>query len=200
MKKPKTVEIDDVISEKEYKRFLKYGINSSTWYATTYARSTHETRDRLIQKGYPTSSTQVKLEKDGEIKEVVILDEVIENLQSNGILNDQAIVEYAIYAAFTNNQGMSKVLRKLSTRGIDRELIDEEMEKLTESFDEEEQAQAEYDGVDRLASRMVESYAFTKIADPWKRKNKLMTTLVRKGYQFGTVQEWIDENSEYFSN
>lgn len=207
-KKPKTVEIGEEITEKEYQRFLKYGINSSIWYVTTYGRTTHETKDRLLKKGYPNHETAVKfVNKDKitgvvetEIKNIFILEEVIENLEKNMILNDRGLVEAALFSSFSNNHAMSKIIRKLSTRGIDREMIDEEVEKLTEIYDEEEQREAEYDGVDRLASRMVESYTFVKITDPWKKKNKLMTSLVRKGYGFDLVQEWINENSEHFSS
>lgn len=190
MKKAKQVDFpqDRPLTFEEYNDLSKHAYNSALWYVTNYNKNSYQIRTKLYDKGY--LKDEVPVVKNDEKTYHNIVEETITKLKDFSYINDESYVESAIYSGLRKGKSISSIRTKLFQTGLPKDLIDKGMEE----FSEETQTEMEDDALDKAASKIVNSYSFTKITDPFKAKQKIVQSLATKGFPMGKIFEWIDEN------
>jgi regulatory protein len=127
-----------------------------------------EIRDKLVEREY--------VEK--------IIEDVIATLERYGYLNDRTYAEEWIESRMRSKpKGKIALKRELERKGIDRSIIED---ALSQAFDQSKEAEMALD----LARRKVRSY---NADDPVAAKRKLQSFLIRRGFDFETVKDVIEQ-------
>lgn len=190
MKKAKRVDVptDRPLDFDEYESLKKHAYNSALWYINNYGKNSYQIRTKLYDKGF--LKTEIKVIHDEKEFYSNIVEEVIEQLIDYSFINDEQYIDNAISSGLNKGKSLSAVKTKLFQTGLPKDLIDEGIER----FEEKEDDNLEDEALDKAANKIVRSYAFTKIDDPFKAKQKIIQSLGTKGFQIGKILEWIDEN------
>ena len=130
--------------------------------------TTKEIRDKLVERGYVDK----------------IIEDVIATLERYGYLNDRTYAEEWIESRMRSKpKGKIALRRELGRKGIDTSIIED---ALSRAFDESKEAEMAMD----LACRKVRSY---NVDDPVAAKRKLQSFLLRRGFDFETVKDVIEQ-------
>jgi regulatory protein len=130
--------------------------------------TTREIRDKLIEREYVDK----------------IIEDVIATLERYGYLNDRTYAREWIESRMRSKpKGKIALKRELESKGIDRSIIED---ALSQAFDQSKEAEMAMD----LARRKVRSY---NADDPVAAKRKLRSFLLRRGFDFETVKDVIEQ-------
>lgn len=130
--------------------------------------TTKEIRDKLVERGYV-----------GEI-----IREVIATLERYGYLNDRTYAEEWVRSRMqAKPKGKIALRQELARKGIEKSIIED---VLSQAFDESSEMDMALD----LARRKVRSYSDD---DPAAAKRKLQSFLLRRGFDFETVKDAIEQ-------
>lgn len=187
MRQAKTVEIpeDRTITEEEYRKLSSHAYKSSVWYITTYNKNSYQTREKLLKKGYIKDSVIV-LKNDSTQYEVNIIDEIIEKLFDYYILDDDAYVDSFIRNSLSRGIGLSSIRVKLLNNGIPQDMI----ERFFVDYENDTRVD---EALDKSAYKIINSSSFRKL-DFFKRKEKIVRSLVSKGFALSDIFEWVEEH------
>lgn len=125
-----------------------------------------ELYDKLKEKGYSDEA----------------MDEAVERAKKYGYINDNYYIEcYIKTKAIPAKWGEQKIISKLYQKGIKIEIIKQKLEDL---YDENDK----YDNAMELAKK---KYAMLKDTDKNKKKQKLNSFLLGKGYRYDVISSVI---------
>ncbi|ABO50357.1 regulatory protein RecX [Desulforamulus reducens MI-1] len=156
--------IQQIIRAENKHQIISYAISLLSY----RARSSHELRTRMRDKGY----------------QVAVVEETIETLQRLGYIDD---IEFA--KVFINDrQRLKKVGKKLIRqelwqKGISKDIINDLLEQATDD-------EQEYQRAKTLAIKKITSY---RKDDERTKQRKLYSYLIRKGYSFSIASSVIKE-------
>lgn len=130
--------------------------------------TTREISDKLVERGYVDK----------------IIEDVIATLKRYGYLNDKTYAQEWIESRMRSKpKGKIALRRELGRKGIDKSIIED---ALGQAFDQSKEAEMALD----LARRKVRSY---NVDDPVVAKRKLQSFLLRRGFDFETVKDVIEQ-------
>lgn len=189
-KKPKvarTVVIpeDRPLTLEEFIDLRDHAYNSAFWNVTHYARTEKQVVDKLLSKGYVEDEVAY-LNEDGERRSQDIIEWVLEELKEREFLGDEDYMERFISSKLSQGWGMSRIRMEALRKGVDRDVIDAIVEQL--DFSEEED-----DALGRELERALRSSAVQRDGDPYKRSQKVVQSLMRKGFSYGDIREKMEE-------
>jgi SOS response regulatory protein OraA/RecX len=188
MKKARNVseyfESGEPISFKDFMSLESHAKASATWYATTFSRNSGQVRKKLITKGYPIGP--VKYISNGVLLEYDFVERTIEYLLEISVLDDYGYALAAAKREFSNGRGSSRVRAKLISNYVEPELADRVMNELLER-DEQDAA------LSKAFDRAIKSYSYRNEQDAYKRKQKLVSGLMTRGFSYGDILEKYDE-------
>lgn len=142
----------------------------------------------LGRRHHATSELKRKLwNKDYEQK---LIDEVIEDLQKKGYLDDKEFIRAFVAEKIkTKNWSTKKIKSELLKRGIDSKLIDKMPNVRT--------VESDFESAMKLADKKYE-LLFKRNLDPKEMRNKLSVFLFSKGFDYDLIKEVCDKlmNSE----
>lgn len=189
MKKAKTVEIPEnrTIDFETYIKLNDHAYKSSLFYVTTYNKNSYQIREKLIQKGYIQDTIIVQY-KDGHTEEYNIIDDTLDKLKDQLILDDYQYVKSFLQNGLDSGKSLQSLKNKLFINKIPSEMIDQILDSDEIRIDESY-------GLDKEASKIVRSSSFYKL-DKYKKQQKLLRTLVNKGFKMDEVYAWINDNSD----
>jgi regulatory protein len=146
----------------------------------------------LGRRQHSSSELRRKLwNKDYEQK---LIDEVIEDLQKNGYLNDKEFIRaFVAEKSKTKNWSIKRIKGELFKRGVVSKLFDEIFNDRPKEVDSESAM--------KLAKKKYE-VLLKRNLEPKELKNKLSTYLFSKGFDYDLIREVSDrlikdENEEY---
>ncbi|MFH1247680.1 MAG: regulatory protein RecX [Candidatus Omnitrophota bacterium] len=126
-------------------------------------RSEQELLRRLLAKKYPES----------EVKKVILF------LKEKGFVDDTIFARNWSNSRLRKPFGLRRIRQELQFKGIDKKLIDEELERIKKDYPEQE-----------IVSRIVkERLVKLKGIDPFKAKARLYGYLIRRGFSPDTIRE-----------
>jgi len=129
--------------------------------------------------------------KDYEQK---LIDEVIEDLQKNGYLNDSEFIRvFVAEKSKTKNWSIKRIKGELFKRGIAPKFIDETLN--------DQPIESDNENAMKLAKKKYE-VLLKRNLEPTELRNKLSTYLFSKGFEYDLIKEVSnrlikDENEEY---
>ncbi len=127
-----------------------------------------EIRDKLVERGYVGK----------------IIEDVIATLERYGYLNDRTYAQEWIESRMRSKpKGKIALRQELERKGIDRSIIED---ALSQVFDQSKETEMAMD----LAFRKIRSY---QADDPVAAKRKLQAFLLRRGFDFETVKDVIEQ-------
>ena len=136
----------------------------------------------LARRMYTTKEIHDKLAERGYIDEII--QDVIATLERYGYLNDRTYAEEWIQSRMRGKpKGKFALRQELGRKGIEKSIIED---ALSCAFDESDERSMALD----LASRKARSYSGD---DPAAAKRKLQGFLLRRGFDFGTVRDVIEQ-------
>lgn len=189
-KKPKvarTVVIpeDRPLSIEEFVDLRDHAYNSAFWNVTHYSRTEKQVVDKLLSKGY-TRGEVFYLNKDGERKALDIISWVLKELKERELLGDEDYTERFVSSKMSQGWGMSRIRMEALRKGIERDTLDKILEEI--DFSEEEN-----DALGRELERALRSSAVQREENHYKRSQRVMQTLMRKGFSYGDIREKMEE-------
>lgn len=189
MKKARTIAIPDdrVINQKQYQEYSDHAYKSASWYITAYSKNSFEIKEKLLQKGYLDEEITVK-HNTGETTHHNMIDETFKKLSDNYMLDDMEYIKEFIQTGINNGRSLNNLKTKLRNKKIPYQMIEDALQDDSLDLDEEY-------GLDKQASIIVRSGSFQRL-DDFKKKQKLVRSLVTKGFDMGDVYSWIDSNEE----
>lgn len=190
MKKAREVVIpeDRPLTWEEFVDFRDHAYNSSSWYATEYVRTEKQIADKLLRKGYVLGDVPY-IDSEGVEQEFDIVAWVIQRLKDYLLLDDDALARRFVIRELENGKGARWITAKLSTKGIDREKVQELIEELkTDDITAE--------AVDRVATRYMQTSMYRKQPDEFKKRQKLTTHIVSRGFSFDDIAQWENSKEE----
>lgn len=192
MKKARIVEIpsDRPLTTEEYEDFNSHALNSSIWYASTGGKNTYQIKKKLVTKGYSDDDVTIKDDSGLETYENMIAN-AVERVLELHLVDDEGFVRNAVNAAIRSGKSMSSVRTKMTMTGLPRDFVNSVIEQAL--LDEDDDVEKE--ALHRAASKVVTSSAYRKL-EGQKAKQKIVMTLVTKGFNMGEVYEWINEHLE----
>ena len=133
----------------------------------------------LGRRQHSSSELRRKLwNKDYEQK---LIDEVIEDLQKNGYLNDSDfILEFVAEKSNTKNWSSKKIKGELFKRGVASKLIDEMLS--------EQPTESDLESAMKLAKKKYEVLMKRKL-EPKDLRNILLTYLFSKGFEYDLIKD-----------
>lgn len=193
MKTAKKVEIpDEPITFEAYTKLIRHGHNSAQWYAMNYNRNSYQIREKLLQKGYPSDDVQY-LKRDGSVTSGNLIDEIIQQVKDELIVDDEASLESIISNQYRAGKGLSVIKTKLYRAGYSKDEIERGLEEYDKHYDLEED---NWDALCKSANKIVISSSYRKL-DGFKAKQKLVRSLVSKGFNMSDIYSWINENVDF---
>lgn len=127
------------------------------------------------------SATELRRKLWNKDYESELINEVIEDLQKNGYLDDKEFIR-AFVAEKTNSKSWStkKVKNELLKRGIDNKLIDEMLKG--------QASESEIENASKLARKKYDQLIKKKL-EPKELRNKLSAFLFSKGFDYDLIKE-----------
>lgn len=148
---------------------LDKAYNAALHFLAARPRSAREIRDRLRRKDYPDDH----------------IDAALERLERLRLVDDRAFARWWIENRQANRPRGNRALQaELQQKGVDRTIISELLDELTEPDDEREAAL-------EAARRVVRRYA--SAPDKWAFSRKLSAFLQRRGFGFDAIKPVVDE-------
>jgi len=137
----------------------------------------------LGRRQHSSSELRRKLwNKDYEQK---LIDEVIEDLQKNGYLNDKEFIRaFVAEKSKTKNWSIKRIKGELFKRGVASKLIDENLS--------ERPVEADYESAMNLAKKKYE-VLLKRNLKPKELRNKLSTYLFSKGFDYELIKHVCDK-------
>ena len=190
MKKARQIEIpsDRPLTFEEFEDYKNHAVNSSLWYASEYTRSEKQITEKLLNKGYIRDDVEY-VDEEGETQFFNIIDHVIAHLKEGLVLDDEAYARSLINRYSMGRRGKSYIKTKLYEKGIDSDLA----ERLMEELRDEEQV---LEDIDALAERFMNGSSYRREENPYKRRQKLTSHLVSRGYGFDDIALWQSTREE----
>ena len=141
----------------------------------------------LARRMYTVKEIRNKLVERGYIGEII--EDVITTLERHGYLNDRVFAEEWILSRMRSKpRGKIALRQELARKGIDKAIIENALSQAFNESDEKEKEMA----LD-LARRKIESY---RGDDPRAVRRKLRGFLLRRGFDFDTVRNVIEQVME----
>ncbi len=141
----------------------------------------------LARRMYTVKEIRNKLVERGYIGEII--EDVITTLERYGYLNDRVFAEEWILSRMRSKpRGKIALRQELARKGIDKAIIENALSQAFNESDEKEKEMA----LD-LARRKIESY---RGDDPRAVRRKLRGFLLRRGFDFDTVRNVIEQVME----
>lgn len=190
MKKARQIEIpeDRNLTWDEYQDFNSHAIASSMWYASNYSRNSNQIRDKLYEKGYPHGEIGIDTSMGEEVFKDIVED-TVNHLIECLLIDDRKYAESVINSQLNRGFGVSKIRMALSMKKVDKDLAEE----LLETLDLDDQ---KFEAIDKAAQRVVKSSAYLKLPEGYPRQQKLTQQLASKGFSFGDISEWRENNED----
>ena len=160
------------IDKKTLKEITDYNFRCDTYYTALKSlksrfKSVKELRDNLIKKEYP---------KD-------YVEEAIDRLKKEKYLDDRSFTKsYINNQIITTSKGPKKIYNELVKKGVDKKIVNEEIN----SFTEEEQ-------IEKINKRINKSIKSNKTKGSIVLKNKIITDLVNLGYDIDIINKVIND-------
>lgn len=190
MKKARQIEIPETrnLTWEEYSDFNSHAIASSMWYASNYTRNSNQIREKLYAKGYPKDDVAVDL-VSGETVYKNMVEDTVDYLVDSLLVDDRQYALSVINSQLSRGFGISKIRAALFMKKVDRDLAQD----LLDSLDLDAQT---FEAIDKAARKVLKSSAYLKLESGWPRQQKLTQQLASKGFSFGDISEWRDNNEE----
>lgn len=190
MKKARQIIIpeDRPLSYEEFEDFKNHVLNSSLWYASEYTRSEKQVVDKLLAKGYPRDAVEY-VDRQGETHFFDIIAFVVQELKEGLALNDESYARGLINRYADSKRGPGYIRQKLRQKGVSSDVADALLEELK---DEEQTTEA----IEALAERYMNSSSYLRVEDPYKRRQKLVSHLISRGYSFDDISLWESTREE----
>ena len=136
----------------------------------------------LARRMYTTREIRYKLVERGYVDKII--EDVIATLERYGYLNDKTYAQEWIESRMRSKpKGKIALRRELESKGIDRSIIED---ALSQAFDQSKESEMALD----LARRKARSF---NADDPVAAKRKLQSFLLRRGFDFETVKDVIEQ-------
>ena len=162
---------DDELKELLYEEELSKAKNYTYRILARRMYTTKEIRDKLVERGYVDKAIQ----------------DVIATLERYGYLNDRTYAEEWILSRMrAKPKGKTALRQELARKGVEKSIIED---ALNQTFDESKEADMVLD----LARQKARSYSSD---DPAAAKRKLQSFLLRRGFDFETVRDAIQQAME----
>lgn len=192
-KNPKTARVvsipeDRPLTFSEMEDLRDHAYNSAFWNVTNYRRTEKQVRDKLISKGYPDDEVSF-LNENGEINKINFIEYSMSELMERELLGDVDYTERFISSKLGMGWGMSRIRIELMKKGVNLDLVDEVKEN--GDFDGEAES-----ALDRQVRKTLASSSIARENDPFKRRQKAVQSLMRKGFSYGDISEKIREIEE----
>jgi len=190
MKKARQIVIpnDRPLTSEEFNDFKEHALKSSMWYASEYVRSERQIMDKLVAKGYTEGEVDY-VDKAGVSHSFDIMEYVLEQLREGLVVNDDAYARGLIRRYSGSRRGSRYIGQKLREKGVDSEVAAALLEELK---DEDETIEA----IDSLAERYIYTSAYTKVEGDFKKRQKLVSHLLSRGYSFDDISLWENSKEE----
>ena len=101
-----------------------------------------------------------------------IIKETLSFLKDNGFIDDKSFAKTWIESRIKKPLGLRRLSVELKLKGIDKEIIDSQLEEIRKDYSEE-------DVVTRIAK---ERFSKLKAIEPQKAKRRIFTYLLRRGF------------------
>lgn len=192
MKKAREINIpnDRPLTKDEFNDFKSHAFNSSLWYASEYVRSERQIIDKLLAKGYVEGEVAYT-NSLGEVEYFDIIEAVLQELREGLVVNDETYARGLIRRYAGSRRGSRFISQKLREKGIDSDLSSRLLEEM---IDEDDTLEA----IASLAEKYMNTSAYTRVEDKYKRRQKLMSHLISRGYSFDDISSW--ESSQDFDD
>lgn len=191
------------ITEKQYNRLRKYGINASLFVLNRFFYSKQAVIDFLIiKKQIPKEITVVYTIKTDnpqnkpkkELRDHSIIKEIIDELEESKSFKDYDHAKEKAESQIYQGKGISYIISVLKEKKFTDDIIQKVINEIsTENSDIIEQK------LYNNARKIVNNSTFNK-KQGYDKKNYFISTLIRKGYDYNSIQEVIESNdySHYF--
>jgi regulatory protein len=146
-----------------------------------YKKAKKYTLDRLSLRSYPTAELVALLEKNLVSSETI--DKIINDCKRYGYLNDKEWIESFVKSETARGVGPQKILYKLRSKGIDANTA--EMFLKDNSRDED---------VITVLKKLLETKYKRFDLNNYKEKNKVINSLLRKGYSYDSINQVISND------
>lgn len=181
MRKKKTREIhipkDRMLDYETWVEYRDYAYRSSTWYAENYDGHSGKVRERLLKKGFVDEEV-ITVDEDGVEHSLNFIDYCIQRLTEDLYINDENYIERFFERRLNNGKSVFFIKQELYAKGLDRGLIEE----ISQDFDNTEALEIAYE-------KIVNSYAFQRIEEPFKRKQKIYQGLAQRGFSSSDISK-----------
>jgi regulatory protein len=144
-------------------------MNSAIRLLSQRMHSAYEIKTKLKQKGFSCHT----------------INRVIDESAKINLLNDEQFTKNYVEELICRGQGKYKIINSLQKRGIPKEMIDENLQKLDDPESEEKRAQ-------EVMNKKLKSLAYKKI-EPRKLKDKLIRHLIYKGFSSDIAFKIVDK-------
>lgn len=191
------------ITEKQYNRLKKYGINASLFVLNRFFYSKQAVIDFLtIKKQIPEEVTVIYTTKKDtpqektkkELRDHNIIKEIINELEESNSFKDYYHAKEKAESQIYQGKGINYITKALKEKKFTDNVIQEVVNEIsTENNDIIEQK------LYNNARKIVNNSTFNK-KQGYEKKNYFISTLVRKGYDYNSIQQVIESNdySHYF--
>lgn len=147
----------------------------------------------LAQRSHTIKKTTQKLERKSyeyqkklNLNTEVDLNRIIKNLKNKSYLNDNQFAKYWIEKEIRKGKKSNRaIIQSLFLQGVPSKII-KKHEHLLNSEKEEEL-------LDKLLEKKLRSYKLSEISKDFSRKNKIIASLVRSGFNYSLVKKTIDQ-------
>jgi regulatory protein len=131
----------------------------------------------LSQRMHSVYEIKTKLKKKGFLNKIV--NRSLDELGKMNLMNDEQFTKNYIDELIYRGQGRYKIINSLQKRGISKEMINENLQKLDDPDAEEKRAE-------EALKRKIKSLAYKEI-EPRKLKEKVIRHLISKGFSSDIV-------------
>ncbi len=128
-------------------------------------RAEKEVRDKLKKKEYPPE----------------IIEQTIESLKKQKFLDDRLFAKLWVESRIKRSLGLARLRFELKNKGVSKDLIEEALDRVRESYDEKE-------AVKTVIRQKLEKMKHLSLE---KTRSRLFSFLVRRGYPKGLVIEML---------
>lgn len=175
---------EGIIPLTDFQKLLKHAKNSGMWYCQNTAGITSsKIKEKLLAKGYPNRA--VKCETEDGIQDINFIDEVIDYLKASYLLDDNAAAKNMLQNLLNKGFGPNRIESDLKQSGVDAEIIEDLLEELDESSNNDVR-----DALENAAVKIMRKSSFQK-AEKWKQKMILSRDLWAKGFTAYDVEQFL---------
>ncbi len=152
------------------------------WYATQYARTGQQLREKLYKKGYPREPVLVQ-SPDGTTEFHDMVEEIITFLSDCLMFDDEQYGESLAEAKKNSGKGRSFVRLELMRRGINGELAEEILDRVYQ------------DSTEALTKLVEKLYRQERRRDQsiYELRTRVLQKTATRGWDFGAAAEVLDQ-------